>query len=80
METIGPALAGLLAGGLTFPRVAAGAGLVYIIGRELYASGYAAGGPRGRRGGSIAADVGLLGLILTAILGGVQLAGLAKIA
>jgi hypothetical protein len=79
VETIAPALASLIIGGLFFPRFAAGAAAAYIIGRELYATGYAANGPAGRSKGAILVDVGLLALVLTSIAAGLQLLQIVKL-
>lgn len=78
VESIAVALASLLAGGAFFPRVAAGAGAAYIVGRELYATGYAAKGPSGRIAGAGLVDLGLLVLVGTAIVGGLLHTGLIK--
>lgn len=46
--------------GLYAPVVAAQAGLVYIIGREIYSYGYRSGGPAGRLVGAIMLDLALV--------------------
>jgi glutathione S-transferase len=55
----------LFTGGLGFPTVSAGAGLLYLVGRFFYAQGYATGDPAKRMRGAIAYP-GLLTLLYTA--------------
>ncbi|KAH6927522.1 hypothetical protein HPB50_005188 [Hyalomma asiaticum] len=54
----------LFIGGIEFPRVAAGAGMVYLLGRIAYAIGYSTGDPSKRmRGGFLYfGELTLLGL------------------
>eukprot|EP01095_Lingulamoeba_sp_RSL-Kostka_P006401 TRINITY_DN1_c0_g1_i1.p1 TRINITY_DN1_c0_g1~~TRINITY_DN1_c0_g1_i1.p1 ORF type:complete len:183 (-),score=78.10 TRINITY_DN1_c0_g1_i1:379-927(-) len=49
-----------LVGGLFFPNFCAALGLVYIIGRALYAIGYKASGPGGRLFGVLLVDLSFL--------------------
>jgi glutathione S-transferase len=54
----------LLIGGLKYPEISSGAGLVFLLGRYVYASNYATGDPAKRtRGGFYA--LGLLTLLGT---------------
>ena len=69
------ALVELLLAGLVFPRFAASVGLVYIIGRHFYASGYTKNGPGGRVLGAGLLDVALIGLFGAAVAAGWQIAG-----
>jgi len=46
--------------GLVYPRLTIALGIVYLIGREVYAIGYSAKGPQGRIFGAIIFDVVLL--------------------
>jgi glutathione S-transferase len=55
----------LLIGGLKHPEVSAGAGVVYILGRMVYSSGYATGEPKKRVRGAFY-YLGVLALIGTA--------------
>lgn len=62
-------------GGLFFPRLCAITGLVYVIGREFYASGYTSGGPGSRAVGATLVDVALAVQAGAALWGGFQHAG-----
>jgi glutathione S-transferase len=57
----------LLIGGLKYPEISAGAGVVYLLGRALYASGYSTGNPDKRRRG-VVGYLGFLTLIGTSSL------------
>merc|ERR1711916_67516 len=59
-------LFGLIVGGLTYPRVAAGAGFVWSLGALLYYKGYASGDPKKRYsyGGGIMRLAGAVLVIL----------------
>ncbi|KAG0754982.1 hypothetical protein G6F57_005874 [Rhizopus arrhizus] len=57
----------LLIGGLKYPEISAGAGIVYLLGRALYASGYSTGSPDKRRRG-VVGYLGFLTLIGTSSL------------
>lgn len=50
----------LLVGGLHNPKVAAGAGVVYLVGRIVYAKGYSTGTPDNRRYGGF----GMAGMLV----------------
>lgn len=50
----------LLLGGLQNPRVAAGAGAIYLVGRIVYAKGYSTGDPEKRKYGAF----GMVGMIV----------------
>jgi len=52
----------LLVGGLQLPRVAAGAGAIYLLGRIAFAKGYYTGDPDKRKYGGFGL-IGLLGLL-----------------
>ncbi|KAI9313313.1 hypothetical protein DFJ73DRAFT_884959 [Zopfochytrium polystomum] len=52
----------LACGGLQHPKIAAACGVVFIVGRALYASGYQTGDPKKRARGTIQ-YLGLLGLL-----------------
>jgi glutathione S-transferase len=62
-----------LVAGLYFPIPAAAIGLAIIIGRFLYAAGYASQGASGRGIGVLINDLGLLGLFGLSIASGVFL-------
>jgi len=49
--------------GLTYPRLTAVAGAAYIVGRQLYATGYRKRGPTGRFFGVAILDIGLIVLL-----------------
>ncbi|KAI9475900.1 MAG: hypothetical protein EXX96DRAFT_575078 [Benjaminiella poitrasii] len=55
----------LLVGGLKYPMLSSGAGAFFILGRIIYANGYATGDPAKRNRG-IFAMLGLLALVGTA--------------
>ena len=52
----------LMIGGLQYPRFAAGAGVVALLGRIAYAKGYYTGDPEKRRWGTFG-YIGILGLL-----------------
>ncbi|KAH8555959.1 hypothetical protein BGW37DRAFT_153777 [Umbelopsis sp. PMI_123] len=54
----------LFTGGIGFPTVSAGAGLLYLAGRFFYAQGYSTGEPSKRQRGAIA-YLGILTLLYT---------------
>jgi glutathione S-transferase len=70
VEQMGSIVASMLVCGLFFPRIAFGFGLMYVVGRELYAMGYRSSGPSGRRVGAITQDIALLVIIGAAAYGG----------
>ena len=49
--------------GLFFPMHAARLGALYIVGREVFAVGYATKGPAWRLYGAVLFDIALLGLL-----------------
>ncbi|KAI5476616.1 GATA-binding factor 6-B [Pseudohyphozyma bogoriensis] len=54
----------LLFSGLEYPRLAAGFGAAWIVGRVVYTAGYATGNPKARTRGSFG-SIGPVGLMLT---------------
>lgn len=62
LETYPTFLIYLMLGGLQYPRISAGAGVVYLVGRVMYALGYYTGDPKNRKYGSFGA-IGMLTLI-----------------
>ncbi|KAJ4974098.1 hypothetical protein NE237_007272 [Protea cynaroides] len=62
----------LLLGGLQYPVVAAGLGLVYVVGRYVYFTGYSTGDPKNRTKGGFYV-LSLLGLVGCTISLGVNL-------
>lgn len=62
LENLPSFLSLLLTAGLPYPRAAAAAGLVYLIGRWMYFRGYCTGDPKKRMQGSIM-YIGLFSLI-----------------
>ncbi|KAF8588480.1 membrane-associated proteins in eicosanoid and glutathione metabolism [Ramaria rubella] len=64
LEVLPFTLFSLLVSGLKYPTVATGFGVVWLLGRVLYTSGYTTGDPKKRARGIIG-NVGLLGLLLT---------------
>jgi hypothetical protein len=71
-----PRLTLQLVAGLFFPTLAAACGLTYIIGREFYAWGYRAKGPKGRMIGALLLDIALFANVGAAMWGSAQFAGL----
>ncbi len=74
VEASTPLLTFLLIGGLHAPVVAAAAGVSAIVGRELYARGYASKGPRGREIGAGVSGLSMLTLFGTAVFSGLKVA------
>ncbi|XP_018425891.1 PREDICTED: microsomal glutathione S-transferase 3 [Nanorana parkeri] len=64
----------LAAGGLTHPRAASALGVVWIIGRGLYASGYSTGDPKKRSRGAIG-SFALIALFGTTVCSAFKLLG-----
>lgn len=59
IENFSPFIVFLVLGGLFFPQLSAGLGVAYLIGRQLYASGYFRRGPAGRTAGAALVDAAL---------------------
>lgn len=72
VESIAATTLMLIVGGLYFPKVAAGFGLAIILGRLLFAIGYASGGPKGRTFGAVIIDICYLGLLVLSIWSSVK--------
>ncbi len=70
-----PIIFSLLVSGLHYTRFTFIAGLVYIIGRELYSQGYRKNGPAGRLIGVLILDVALVVLLGTAFYTAYQIGG-----
>lgn len=75
VEGVATALVQLLVAGAFYPRAATIAGLGYIVGREVYASGYASRGPSARMAGALIFDVALIALFGMAAYGSFTAAG-----
>jgi len=65
----------LLVSGISYPRFSFVLGVVYIVGRALYISGYLTKGPAGRTPGVYILDLALFLLIGAACFSSVELAG-----
>lgn len=63
-----------LIAGLSFPRLATGLGVTWLVGRVLYTIGYASGEPSKRGTGAIPSTLALLGLMVSSALSAYQLA------
>lgn len=75
VEGLVPATLFPLIAGLHFPKTAAGSCLAYIIGREIYARGYAKQGADKRMAGAIVFDLALLTSFSLALCTGLRIAG-----
>jgi len=75
MEMVTTALVLELAAGWHFPLIGAALGIVYIVARQIYCSGYRRGGAIGRLSGSRLQFPTLVGLLLTALYGGFTAGG-----
>ncbi|XP_052087291.1 microsomal glutathione S-transferase 3-like isoform X2 [Mytilus californianus] len=64
----------LIFGGLTFPKLSAAAGMVWIVGRVFYALGYYSGDPKKRMRGAFA-YIGLLALLVFSIITALKMLG-----
>ncbi|VDI49580.1 glutathione S-transferase [Mytilus galloprovincialis] len=64
----------LVFAGLTFPKLSAAAGMVWIIGRVFYALGYYSGDPKKRMRG-VFAYAGLLTLLVCSIITALKMLG-----
>lgn len=73
LEQFGSAQVLLLTSGLFYPRFAAAMGGLYIVGRQVYASGYQSKGPGGRLMGTPIFLPALLGMAVTAFYGIVKI-------
>ncbi|CAO1623208.1 unnamed protein product [Jaminaea pallidilutea] len=62
----------LIVAGLRFPRLAAGLGATWLIGRVLYTIGYSSGDPSARTKGAIPSSLALISLQIAATVGVVQ--------
>ena len=76
LEVLPILLSWLLISGLKFPLYATGLGITSIIGRQFYAMGYRANGPKGRSVGAGISAIGLLGLLVTTVATGLKFAQL----
>ena len=65
----------LLCAGLDYPRVTSILGLVYILGRWVYGTGYRQGGAIGRSRGASLVYLAMAGMLPPALLSAVTLAG-----
>ena len=75
VEGIATAIVLELVAGLFYPGSAVLCGILYIVGRELFALGYRNLGPKARLPGTIIMDLGLFLLLLMALGGSFNAAG-----
>lgn len=73
VEWIASSIAFVLIAGIYFPITAAALGLGIILGRLLYAVGYASSGPQGRMAGALIGDATILALLVLSIISGIFL-------
>ena len=64
-----------LISGLFFPKASAILGLVYMVGRQVYAAGYSRNGPDGRMYGALLFDLALVGWLGMSVFGNLQSLG-----
>ncbi|XP_025099682.1 microsomal glutathione S-transferase 3-like [Pomacea canaliculata] len=74
IENIPAFLAFLILGGLQFPRLSAVFGVIFLLGRVVYAFGYYTGDPSKRNRGAFG-YIGIIGLIINTILLALNLLG-----
>ncbi len=67
MEYMPFAMTTLFIGGVHYPVISASFGAVYVIGRQVFATGYRTYGPEGRYNGNLILRIGVLGLLVTSI-------------
>eukprot|EP01100_Stratorugosa_tubuloviscum_P006722 TRINITY_DN285_c2_g1_i3.p1 TRINITY_DN285_c2_g1~~TRINITY_DN285_c2_g1_i3.p1 ORF type:complete len:156 (-),score=70.69 TRINITY_DN285_c2_g1_i3:45-512(-) len=78
LEGLTPTVLFNLSCGLIYPRFAAAAAVVYMIGRQLYALGYWRKGEKGRYIGALILDFALLALFGGSITAALKIAKLIK--
>ena len=74
MESLPTTLALLLTAGAFYPIAAASLGAGYVVGRAIYAKGYAKNGAKGRELGAGIAGLSVIGLLGTTLYAGYALA------
>lgn len=74
LEELPSVYAMIFVSGLLKPRATAWLTAVYIIGRQIYATGYMSYGPKGRIPGVLVHHAGFFGMIALAIHNGLQIA------
>ena len=72
MEGVASAISLTVGAGLYFPRYASLLGAAYMVGREVFAASYAAGGAEKRKAGAVVLDLSLLGLLGLCVTGAVK--------
>mmetsp|Transcript_13615 Transcript_13615/g.19518 ORF Transcript_13615/g.19518 Transcript_13615/m.19518 type:complete len:171 (+) Transcript_13615:131-643(+) len=70
LEGLTPAIANLLLAGLFYPITSASLGVLNLVGRQLYASGYRAKGPDGRLYGFLLINIAQVSFTGMGIFGG----------
>lgn len=74
IEVSGPALACVVTGGLYYPTLCGGLGIVFAIGRVLYSIGYnSKRGASGRLAGAVVGSISLYGLFGTNLFVGAKM-------
>ncbi len=73
LETLTFSMASTLLGGLFYPRITAIAGVIHIVGRQMYASGFKKGGAAGRGKGFAIVMLTLLVNFVCTIVGAITL-------
>jgi len=75
VEGVSQAISLVLLSGLFFPRISTLFGIIYLIGRFLYAFGYSTKGAPGRLVGILLVDIALLVLFISTLYGAYQAGG-----
>mmetsp|Transcript_649 Transcript_649/g.944 ORF Transcript_649/g.944 Transcript_649/m.944 type:complete len:145 (-) Transcript_649:204-638(-) len=76
LENWAPVVIVMILNGLVYPKLSAGLGLTWVVGRVLYSIGYSTKGPSGRMAGALIAHLGDFPLMLMTFYTGSKMCGL----